>query len=316
MPDNCFAAVDMGTNSFHLIIAKQKEDGSLKIVDREKEVIRLGSHEGKNLSIISADEENLAIEILSRFKKLADFYGANIRAVATSAVREAHNKKDFIENVMRSTGIKVEAVKGFTEARLIYEGVKKALPVKNKKVLCIDIGGGSTEFIYGNNGSPVFAESIKIGAVRLTKMFSPDFVLNEKNIAQCRQTAVDRITSNSNINFSILPDTVVGTSGTIQSAAFMIAKLRKVKLPKSTNGFSFTAEELNKIVNLILQNKTKEDRLMIKGLEEKRADIIPAGIIILQEAFKLFNIKKMVISEYALREGIIYDMIDGHKTGV
>ncbi len=313
MPVDCLAAVDMGTNSFHLIIVKLKKDGSFKIIDREKEVIRLGSHEGKNLSLISPDETANAIKILSRFKKLAQYYDAKMRAVATSAVRESHNQDEFINAVFKSTGIEVEVIKGHHEAELIYRGAKKALSIENKKVLCIDIGGGSTEFVFGNNGKPVFAESVKIGAVRLSKRFFPDFLITDEAVKECEKYIEDHLSSKHNLQIDEKYDFAVGSSGTIQSVASMINSLKTNKPIGKLNGFSFSKKELSLIVNLVMSKKTTDERLMIKGMEPKRADIIPAGLLILKKAFELFKLTKITVSEFALREGIILEMLDRIK---
>ena len=310
MPSDCLAAVDMGTNSFHLIIVKLKKDGSFKLIDREKEVIRLGSHEGKDLSVISSDEIKNAVKILSRFKKLAQYYNAKMRAVATSAVRESHNQNEFLEAVFRLTGIEVEVIKGRHEAELIYRGASKALPLDNKKVLCVDIGGGSTELVFGNKGKAVFAESIKVGAVRLSKKFFPDFLISEKAVKECEQYIDEHLKSKHNLLFDEDYDFAVGSSGTIQSVAALINYSKNNKPLGKMNGFTFSNKELYSVVDQIIMRTTTEERLKIKGMEPKRADIIPAGILILKKTFELFKLKEITISEFALREGIILEMLD------
>lgn len=309
MESCCLAAVDMGTNSFHMIIARLKSDGSLKIIDREKQVIRLGSHTGKELSFISAEETELAIKVLKRFKKLADSYGAEFRAVATSAVREAKNRSDFIDKVKYAAGISVEVIDGKTEAGLIYLGAERALALGDKEALCIDIGGGSTEFIYVNNNRVVFEESLKIGAVRLSKHFFPDYQLNEERISLCNNYIVSVLENSLSKYFHHKFNMVVGASGTIEAIGIMIIKQKKQKVPKSLNSLTFTEPELSLISAKILAAKTKDIRIKIPGMEEKRADIIPAGLLILNKIFELFKLKEMIISGYALREGIILDMI-------
>lgn len=304
----------MGTNSFHLIIVEVLPDGAFRIIDREREVIRLGLNTGEDLSFIADEEIEKAIKILSGFKKLSDYYKAEIKAVATSAVREARNQKEFLEKVFNSTGINVEVINGTREAALIYRGVLRALSVADKNVLCVDVGGGSSEFIYGEKGSINFAESIKIGAVRLSKKFFPDYILKNQAIKDCSEYAEEQITKNSGINFKIDFEYAVGTSGTMQSVAWMIANPGKIRNNKSLNGFSFTYEQLKDITKMILSYKTLDERKLIKGIELKRADILPAGLIILNKVFELFNIKSMVISEYAVREGIISEMLSSdHK---
>ena len=307
--NKCIAAVDMGTNSFHLIIVQVNSDGSFKIIDREREVIRLGSHKGKEFSFISEGEMEKAVDVLKDFAKIAQFYKADIRAIATSAVREARNKEEFINRVFEETGITVEAIGGRIEAELIYLGVQHALDVQDNKILCVDIGGGSTEFLLGENGISEFAESVKIGAVRLSKLFFPDYNLSPSGIENCRRYIKDKLKINSNLHSNHSFDMAVGTSGTIVAAASIISFRRSGKFKKSLNGFAFTAKEIFELTSDVLKCKSPVDRLFIEGMEIKRADIIPAGLIILTEVFQTFQLKEMTVSENALREGIIIDTI-------
>ena len=307
--NKCIAAIDMGTNSFHLIIVQVKSDGSFKNIDREREVIRLGSHKGKEFSLISEGEMEKALDVLKDFAKIAQFYKADVRAIATSAVREARNKEEFIDRVHNVTGITVEAVNGKTEAELIYLGVQHALDVYEKRILCVDIGGGSTEFLLGENGISEFAESIKIGAVRLSKMFFPDYNLSDSGIEMCRHYTQDKLNSNGNLHPHHRFEMAVGSSGTIVAAASIISFRRNGKFKKSMNGFSFSAEEVFNLTSDVLKCKSPVDRLFIEGMEIKRADIIPAGLLILSEIFRTLKLKNMTVSENALREGIIIDTI-------
>lgn len=305
----CIAAIDMGTNSFHLIIVQVRKNGNFKIIDKEREVVRLGSHKGKDFSFISEGEIEKSIDVLNNFKKIAQFYGADVRAIATSAVREAKNKEEFIDRVFEQTGIDVEAVNGKTEAQLIYIGVLNALKLDDKRLLCIDIGGGSTEFLLGQNGVSEFAESVKIGTVRLSKIFFPDYILSDSGIDLCKSYIQDKINANRKLHPAYKFDVAVGTSGTILAAAAIIYYRRHNKFKKSLNGFSFKASEVFELTSDILKCKTPADRLFIEGMEIKRADIIPAGMLILSQAFETFKLKEMTVSENALREGIIVDTI-------
>jgi exopolyphosphatase/guanosine-5'-triphosphate,3'-diphosphate pyrophosphatase len=304
----CIAAIDMGTNSFHLIIVEVKKEGTFKIIDREREVIRLGSHKA-GFSIISEGEIEKAVDILRDFGKIAQFYKADVRAIATSAVREAKNKNEFIERVFEETEVSVEAIDGKAEAELIYLGVQNALDVENNRILCVDIGGGSTEFLLGENRISECAESIKIGAVRLSKMFFPDYILTDSGIEMCKRYILDKINANGNLHSAHKFDLAVGTSGTIVAAASIIYFRRHNKFKKSMNGFTFTAPELFGLTSDILKCESPVDRLFIEGMEIKRADIIPAGLLILCQAFETFRLKEMTVSENALREGIIVDTI-------
>lgn len=305
------AAIDVGTNSFHLIVVKTKETGGFEIIDREREVIRLGEGSSGNIKFIKPEVFGRAIATLKRFKGIADSHNAVVRAVATSAVRESYNKNEFIQTVLEETGIEIEVISGYEEARLIYLGTMKAVPIYNKKALVIDIGGGSTELLIGYKGEKKFSISLKIGAVRLTEKFFPDYIVTDSRIKECKKwievELVQAVSVISKLGFSIC----VGSSGTIMSTGLIIQAMRKGNSAQGTilNNFEFTRKELEKVKEEILGRKTFEKRKKISGLDEKRADIAPAGIIILSTIFQLLNLNTLTISGYALREGIILDSL-------
>jgi exopolyphosphatase/guanosine-5'-triphosphate,3'-diphosphate pyrophosphatase len=303
------AAVDMGTNSFHLIIVEVKNDGSFVMLDRQREVIRLGSHKGEDLSIISDGEMEKTIDLILNFKALSDYYNAEFHAVATSAVREAQNKNEFIEKVSYETGTNINVIDGRKEAELIFLGIQKALPVSDKRVLCIDIGGGSTEILLADKDRVVFAESIKIGAVRLTKMFFPDYKLKSRGVKDCKFYIKNALISNENLDYTKKFDIVVGSSGTINAVANLINSTFRNNKSKPQNGFTFSYEEFRSVLTQVLDAKNPSDRIAIPGMEVKRADIIPAGLLILRRVMKNFSVKEISISEFALREGIIINLI-------
>lgn len=304
------AAIDIGTNSFHLIIVDVKEDGSLKLLNREREFLRLGSEFGEGLSMISKNEMNKAVLVLRKFSEIANHHKAFIRAVATSAVREAKNKNEFIRTALEESGIRVEPIEGNEEAKLIFLGMQKALPIDDNSVLAIDIGGGSTEFIYAVNGLPVFAESVKVGAVRLSKKFFPDFILTDKRIEECSQYVEDQIKANHKIQIDAKIDFAVGSSGTVDTICMIDQFQKKGKVKQKLNGYAFNKLEFDEIYDNVMKLKNPSERANVPGIEEKRADIIPAGMIILKKIFEIFKIQKMILSEYALREGVVYDIIN------
>jgi len=306
---NRFAAIDIGTNSFHLIIVEVGEKGKFKLLDRQREFIRLGSELGEDLSLISDNEKAKAISVLKSFSTLANYHNASIRAVSTSAVREAKNKHEFIQSALEQTGIIVETIEGTEEANLIFLGMKNALPINDKSVLGIDIGGGSTEFIYGINGIPVYAESVKIGAVRLSKKFFPHFVITESSVKDCSEYAEQQIKLNNNIQSNIKLDFAIGSSGTVDTICLIKQFQYNADIKPRLNGFTFNKSEFDEIYSFVMNLKNPSERMSVPGIEEKRADIIPAGFIILKKVFELFNIKEMVLSEYALREGVVFDLI-------
>src|SRR5437867_3730534 len=180
------AAIDIGTNSIHLIVVRvDPKTGKFTAIDKEKEVVRLGGG-STDMKHLSGDAANRAIATLIRFKGVADGARAPIRAIATSAVREALNQRDFIERVRKETGINVEVVSGVEEARLIYLGVLQALPVFERNILLIDTGGGSTEFLVGRRRKILYDNSLKMGAVRLTERFFASGRTTKNSISAAR----------------------------------------------------------------------------------------------------------------------------------
>ncbi|HEX2868452.1 MAG TPA: Ppx/GppA phosphatase family protein [Ignavibacteriales bacterium] len=307
------AAIDVGTNSFHLIVVRTNENGSFEIVDREKEVIRLGLGSSPDRKHIQLDAQERAIATLKRFKTIASSYDARVRAVATSAVRESLNRDEFIRKVYDETGIEIEVISGIEEARLIYLGILQAVPVFNNKVLSIDIGGGSTEMIIGQQGRMLFAKSLKLGAVRLSQMFFPDYEVTKSAVEKCTRWVEGEIYQTVKEIKRLGFETAIGASGTIMAAALMIQAKKTGSMPDNMllNNYTFTTGDLGKITDSVLKKTTIKERKKITGLDEKRADIIPAGLIILNTIARSLSLKEIIVSGYALREGTILDFM--HK---
>lgn len=305
------AALDIGTNSFHLIVVAVLPSGKFKIIAREREIIRLSEGNIKDNKSITSNSIERAISTINRFNKIAEYHGAKLRAIATSAVRESLNRNEFLESIYGRTGVQIEVISGLEEARLIYIGILKAVSVFDMQSLSIDIGGGSTEFIIGHRGEIQYSQSLKLGAVRLSQMFSPDYILTDSKIAEAKKIVEEIISpivqEMKNRNFEI----VIGTSGTTLNIAMMIKAMRGEEISDYTslNNFEFTFEELLKIGLNVLNKKTPDERKNIVGLETKRIDIIPAGVIILVTILKFLKIEKMKVSSYALKEGIIINTL-------
>lgn len=304
------AAIDIGTNSFHLVVAEITDINRFKVLAREKEVVRLGSG-SKDMKYLEKDAIARGINTLKRFNIVCKNHNAVIRAVATSATREAINRNDFITAVFEQTGIKIEVVSGYEEARLIYLGALQALPVYKKKILLIDIGGGSTEFIIGKEGNIEFGQSIKVGAVRLTNKYFQDRVVKQKSIDEARTFVRSSINPIIRAIGNEKYDIVVGTSGTITNIGQMIIenKFGKGGDVDNMNNFNYTSEAVSKVSKKILKAADTSERKEIPGLDPKRIDIIPAGVIILEQIFNEMNLKSITISNFALREGVILDTI-------
>ena len=311
MSDKILAAIDIGTNSFHLVVAKVNEKGLINVVTREKEVVRLGKS-STDMKYISENAMLRGLATLKRFKLICDSFKAQIRAVATSATREALNKEEFIGRAFDTTGIEIEVVSGFEEARLIYLGVFQALPVYEKKILLIDVGGGSTEFLIGEKGRVIYANSIKIGAVRLNEKFFTDGIFKKEDIENARIFAKSMINPVIRELKEFKYELVVGTSGTITNLGSMIyADDNNSDISNfNFNNYSFSSDSLQKIVKKILKAENYSHLKNIDGLDSDRVDIITSGAIILEQIFIEQKIKEMTISNYSLREGIILDTIN------
>ncbi|MEW5978126.1 MAG: Ppx/GppA phosphatase family protein [Acidobacteriota bacterium] len=302
------AAIDIGTNSIHLVVVKVKDNNRFEILAQEKEVVRLGSGSG-DMKYLSAEAMDRGIEALKRFRQVAEIWAAEIKAVATSAVREALNKEIFLERVRTEAGIGVEVISGFEEARLIYLGVLQALPVFDRKVLLADIGGGSTEFLIGKSGEVIEANSLKLGAIRLTNQFFKEDPVENKTISKCRQYLKAYLHPMARRVRAHGYEVAVGSSGTILNIAQMIQVLRKEPPTRLLSNFTFSRAELGEVVKMLTKADTVKKRQKIEGLDPKRSDIILGGVLILEQAFEAMQIESMVVSGFALREGVILDVL-------
>ncbi|MBD2353560.1 Ppx/GppA family phosphatase [Tolypothrix sp. FACHB-123] len=310
------AAIDLGTNSLHMVVVKI--DATLpafSIIAREKETVRLGD---RNLVTGDLKPEIIekAIAALGRFQKVAKTFNAEtIVAVATSAVREAPNGKDFLHKVVVDLGLSVDLISGQEEARRIYLGVLSGMEFNNQPHMIVDIGGGSTELILGDSNEPRTLTSTKIGAVRLTtELIKTDPISNtEFQYLQAYargmlERSVEEVLAN--LKFGETPR-LVGTSGTIETLALINAREKLGFVPSTLNGYQLTLKDLRDWVNR-LRRLTNIERSVIPGMPEKRSEVILAGAVILQEAMTLLGVESVTICERALREGVIVDWMLAH----
>jgi exopolyphosphatase/guanosine-5'-triphosphate,3'-diphosphate pyrophosphatase len=311
MTNKILAAIDIGTNSFHLVIAKVNDEGIVKILSKDKEVVRLGKS-SSDMKYISLEAMERAVTTLKRFKIICDSFNAEIRAVATSATREALNRDEFINKVFDRTGISIEVVSGFEEARLIYLGILQAINVYDSRILLIDIGGGSTEFLVGEKGQVHYANSIKLGAVRLTEKFFKDGKFKKDSIENARLHVRSIINPIVRHIKEQKYDFVIGTSGTITTLGTMIysKKTGEDTSEFNFNNYKYSSSELLEMVKELLNAETISQVKQFEGLESQRADIISAGAIIFEQIVKEVDIKDITLSSYALREGILFDTVD------
>ncbi len=308
------AAVDVGTNSLHLVVARVTDDDHFEVIEREKEMVRLGTGSG-DMKRLSADAIERGVAALDRFRQIADISGATMRAVATSAVREAENSDDFIGRARREAGVDVEVISGVEEARLIHLGVLLALPFFDERMLLCDIGGGSTEVLIGQGTDVLAAASLKLGAVRLTNRFFAGDRLHPSAIDACRRfvsstfSSFDRAVSRHGF------DVAVGSSGTIDQVVRLVSAAAGETSPRSWNGATISAGQVSEVTSTIIRARREKGRLQLPGLDDKRADIILAGALILEGLVTRFDVQEVTFSDYALREGVLLDTMQRTQGG-
>jgi len=256
---------------------------------------------------LSPDAIERGVAALQRFRQIADVFGAELRAVATSAVREAENRAEFIERCRLEAGVEVEVISGVEEARLIHLGVLQALPVYDRQLVLMDIGGGSTEFVVGKGGEALWARSLKLGSIRLTERFFPGGRVSAKRVDRARQFLRSFLAPSAGEILAHGFEVAVGSSGTIENVAVVAAHRRGDGPPLSLNGHTFTRDDLDGAVDALLGASTVAERAKVPGVEPRRADIIAAGALWLQVAFEELGLQCMTVSGYALREGILLD---------
>jgi exopolyphosphatase/guanosine-5'-triphosphate,3'-diphosphate pyrophosphatase len=300
------AAVDIGTNSFHLVVARVLGGRAFEVVEREKEMVRLGSGAG-DMKHLDAGAVDRGIVVLSRFREVAEVYGARLVAVATSAVREAENRAEFLERARAEAGVEVEVISGVEEARLIHIGVLQAVPVFDRQLLLCDIGGGSTELLVGKMGETLASRSMKLGAIRLTERFFRADRLQVGEVESCRRFVRATISSFARDVRRLGYEVAVGSSGTIGAVCSLVVARREEPPPKTWNNFELSRSDLDGVVKALIKTPTVEARAKLPGVDSRRADILLAGALILEQVFEEFRIPSMRFSDYALREGVLLD---------
>ncbi len=303
------AAIDIGTNSVHLVVARMLGPSGYEVVTTQKEVVRLGSGSG-DMKVLAPDAIDRGIAALTRMADVAHSLGATVHAVATSAVREATNRNVFLQRARAEAGIEVEVISGFEEARLIHLGILKALPVFEKRIMAFDIGGGSTEIVAGEGSDLLAARSFRLGAIRLTERFFPGGnVDNAAAVEHCRDF-VQQTLAGVRVEFvGHQPELLIASSGTAASLTAMAAAQESQDLA-ILNGATVTAAQLDDLVELIIKTPQAK-RGRIPGLDRKRSDIILGGAILAQQVVALSGLDGFTYSALALREGVLVDRSPG-----
>ncbi len=298
---NTIAAIDLGSNSFHMVVAEENQ-GQLVILDRIREMVRLAEGLDKKHHL---DEEiqQRALDCLSRFGQRIRSLKANcVSTVGTNTLRKIKNSDEFLFQAEQALGFPIEIISGIEEARLVYQGVAHTLEQDHNAKLIIDIGGGSTELIIGEGFSPQLLNSLEMGCVKITKKFFSDGKIKEKRLQAARIYILQRMKAIHYTYTQLGWDAVIGSSGSIKSIASVI---REMKLQDNEG---INRESLFKLL-AICSEFSKIKKLDLPGLSEKRKPVFLGGLIVLAGVFEALSIQHMHVSEGALREGLLYDMV-------
>lgn len=299
LPFEKIAAIDLGSNSFHMVVA-QVNHGQLRIIGEYGEKVQLAA--GLINDVLDDESQQRGLDCITRFAQvIEDMPPGSVRIVGTNALRVADNRYDFIGKAMDIISHPVEIIAGREEARLIYVGVSNTMDHGDQKRLVVDIGGGSTEFIIGRQLTPIMTESLHMGCVSFRQRFFPDGIITRSNFQKAVTAARLELLSIQDDYLEEEWDVSIGSSGTIK-AAFNIIKendwSKKGITPKAI-----------KLIQKALFEAGHADKIELLGLKPERKSTFAAGMAILTAVFECFDIKQMDFSTCALREGVLYDVM-------
>ncbi len=295
------AAIDLGSNSFHMIVARI-QNGQPVVIDRIRDMVRLADgmdHDGT----IGREPQARALACLKRFgQRLADFPKGSVRAVGTNTLRNAVNAEKFLADAEQALGHPIDIISGVEEARLIYTGVVHSLAVSEQRRLVVDIGGGSAELIVGTGHDPQYMESLEMGCVTVTQNYFPDGNITARKIERARIFAHTELKPHVRTFRRLGWQEAIGTAGTIRA-------VQKVIAAAGWNGGKITLDSLKKLVT-ILSDKNRISDIKLEGLSAERAPVFIGGVIVLLAMFEALEIQTpLTVSDGALREGLLYDLV-------
>ncbi|MDH5562453.1 MAG: Ppx/GppA family phosphatase [Nitrospirota bacterium] len=309
------AVIDIGTNSIHMVLAEIGKNFSYKIVDRIKEMARLGdgtftSHR------LSQEAIDRGLAVLKRFSLLAKNKGFDIiLPVATSAVRESKNGGDFIKLVRKEVGLRVRVITGEEEARLIYLGVRHSMDLSDSPAMIVDIGGGSVELMACTSKRLKFFRSLKLGAIRLKDQYLKADPPDKKMVQRMEQAVSQSLKKSLMQKKSLSLASLVATSGMAGNLTEIIYLARTGRALSQIDMAVITLAEIKEVEQL-LRIKDMEGRLKIPGLDPRRVDTLYPGVMVLRMLMECLGMKQVRISDKAIREGVIYDFIQQHHEGL
>lgn len=293
------AAIDLGSNSFHMIVGRLV-NGQLKIIDRLRESVRLGAGLQPD-GALTDEAKQRALDCLARFgQRVSSFPQGSVRAVGTNTLRKAKNAGDFLEEASSALGHPIDIISGVEEARLIHLGVINNFDLTSDHHLVIDIGGGSTEVIVGEKTKPLYLESLYMGCVSYSQRFFQEGV-SEAQWKKALIAAKLEVYPVASKYFQLGWKKTIGTSGTIKA-------IEKISVANGWTNEGVTLDALKKL-RAVLCNREPDTALNLPGLSKEREPVLPGGVVVLEGIFESLMIKQLKVSDYALREGALYDLV-------
>jgi len=297
------AAIDVGSNSVHMIIADVTSEGHLEVVDRVKEMVRLGRR-SFTTGRLTEEAMEMTVRALAHFRRLADMRRVDrMRAVATSAVREAHNRAEFIRRIRRETGIAVEVISGAEEAKLIFLAARHAVGLEGGPQLLLDVGGGSVELVLVKDARPLWMRSVKLGAARLTELFLTDDPPAPAQRRRLEKHLDSEIGALMQAARRARVTRVIGTSGTINTIVAMARAARGHELGR-LHGATASAAEVAHICRQLLEANAAM-RSDLPGIDAKRADLMAAAGMLADFVLRRSGASELVACTWAIREGLL-----------
>ncbi len=298
------AVIDLGTNTFHLFIV-EIDKGEMKTLYKEKIAVKIGQN-GISKGKIANDAIKRATHTLKIFKTVLDQFEVNdVKGVATSAIRSAKNGQELVELIKQETGIHINVISGELEAELIFEGVKAAMEMSDQNQLVMDIGGGSVEFIIGNDQDILWKSSFEIGAQRLLDKFHKSDPMPAENVDEMFVWLADELSDLKSALKVHKPTGLVGCSGTFDTLSEIYLNQIKKERKLSSTTFKLPIKDYHDIHRDLLI-KDKAERLAIPGMVSMRVDMIVVASCLISFVLEDLDVKNITACTYALKEGLLF----------
>ncbi|MBY0433337.1 MAG: exopolyphosphatase [Cyclobacteriaceae bacterium] len=308
MTSTRLAVIDLGTNTFHLLIAEKKGE-KITILHREKQPVKIGVG-GINRNTITAEAADRAVKCLTQFQQTIKAWNVTaVQAIGTSALRNANNRHEVIRKIQDAMGIEVKLISGSQEAELIYRGVRSAVDLGNPPALIVDIGGGSVEFIIGNAETIFWKESFEVGGQRLLEQFQKHDPILKEEVAALHAYLLSSLQPLNRSMEQFRPTVLVGSSGTFDTLSEIYCHRNNLPFSEEQPETPLTIDAFHEIHQEFLR-KNRAERMAIAGMIELRVDMIVVACCLIDWLLASYPLLNQIrVSSFALKEGVLSEMI-------